>query len=173
MAPKKNEKNSKLSKSATRNNIIDEIVEEDDDSGNVNARTSVSLKKNNNGKRKSNAPNSYDSSSSSFSIPNNQGFNPSQKNFEFEIKINELMKNCNKNEFKKSEFKINNELKLMSPIYEWFKCKRVFQNEVAFKSPVKFRCIICKDDELKDKEGLTATIGQNANLVHHRLTYFN
>ena len=40
-------------------------------------------------------------------------------------------------------------------------------NEVAFKSPVKFRFIICKDDELKDKEGLTATIGQNANLVHH------
>jgi len=147
MAPKKNEKNSKLSKSATRNNIIDEIVEEDDDSGNVNARTSVSLKKNNNGKRKSNAPNSYDSSSSSFSIPNNQGFNPSQKNFEFEIKINELMENCNKNEFKKSEyknefkkseFKVNNELKLMSPIYEWFKCKRVFQNEVAFINIVFF-----------------------------------
>jgi len=73
------------------------------------------------------------------------------------------MENCNKNEFKK----VNNELKLMSPIYEWFKCKRVFQNEVSFKSSVKFRCIICKDDELKDKEGLTATIGKNANLVHH------
>jgi hypothetical protein len=81
MASKKNEKNSKLSKSATRNNIIDEIVEEDDDSGNVNARTSVSLKKNNNGKRKSNAPNSYESSSSSFSIPNNQGFKRKILNF--------------------------------------------------------------------------------------------
>ena len=48
------------------------------------------------------------------------------------------MENCNKNEFKKSEFKVNNELKLMSPIYEWFKCKRVFQSEVAFINIVFF-----------------------------------
>jgi hypothetical protein len=40
-----------------------------------------SVLKKKNGKRKSNAPNSYDSGSSSFSIPNNQGFNPRQKNF--------------------------------------------------------------------------------------------
>ena len=58
-------------------------------------------------------------------------------------------------------------LSYFSPVYDFFKCKRTFSSNETFKQPIKFRCIICTDKELEDRDDFTATVGSNANLVHH------
>lgn len=152
-----NTRKSKVSKSTTKSNIHEEL---DSFESGVNSQACSS----NNTK----LTNSNSSSNSKTSIPNAQVSrfnNPSTLRTKFDEKLDEIISSSIKNEFKKSIFKIDDETKELSPIYDFYECQRNFSTIEAFKKPIKFRCIICNDDD--EKNEVTTNIGKNTNLVHH------